>query len=254
MRLEIKRIPIVASRVALLATMSATMLAVLVAPSPAAARPHLDPEQIKSLVDRWEVLSFTDPAGDGIVKGKAIGYFHVPAEQVFRVVTDYQRYPEFAPRIASVQVVDRQGDRRAWVRLQTDLPWPASDAWVYAQFEHEPLADGGYRIRFWQLKGSMKRYYGTILIEPWVQYDDGGGECSVTYELVAEPATSFAPKRYINRKIVDATSKWVHSLRLHINQLRAAGRLHPTLPAAPEVVPLGGVRRPVRAEDVAHAK
>lgn len=231
------------------------LLAVLLAPAPGTARPTLAPEQVKSLVDRWEVLSFTDPAGDGIVKGKAIGYFHVPAEQVFRVVTDYQRYPEFAPRISSAQVVDRQGDRRTWVRLQTDLPWPVSDAWVYAQFEHEALADGGYRIRFWQLEGSMKRYEGTILIEPWVQYDDGGGECSVTYELVAEPASSLAPKRYVNRKVVEATSKWVHALRQHINQLRAAGRLHPTLQAAPDVVPsLGGERRPVRTEDVAHAK
>ncbi|HEX2568085.1 MAG TPA: SRPBCC family protein [Polyangia bacterium] len=248
--MAIKRIPIVASWVA----MSAMVLAALLASSRATARPSLAPDQVKGLVDRWEVLSFSDPVGDGIVQGKAIGYFHVPAEQVFRVVTDYQHYPEFAPRISSVQVVDRQGDRRAFVRLQTDLPWPVSDAWVYAQFEHEQLADGGYRIRFWQIKGSMKRYYGTILIEPWVQYDDGGGECSVTYELVAEPATSLAPKRYINHKIVDATSKWVHALRLHINQLRAAGRLHPTLRAAPDLVPLGGARRPVRTEDVAHAK
>jgi len=190
------------------------------------------------------VLTFTDDGGGGVNKGKAIGVFDATPDEVFRVATEYERYPEFAPRIVATKVVDRQGDARALVMLSTDLPWPVSKAWVYAQFEHERVGSDAYRVRFWQVKGSMKRYFGSIYIEPWVKWK-GGGKSAVTYELLAEPDTS-APKKMINKRVEEAVGKWVHALRQRINELRRAGRLHPQLPVEPRAP-----RDPRRLGDVA---
>src|SRR5262249_20107779 len=120
--------------------------------APAGARPNLSDDGMKRL-GRYDVLTFNDPAGNGINKGKAIGIFDATPDEVYRVLTDFEKYPEFAPRVTSSRVVDRQGDKRTFVMLQTNLPWPVSDAWVYAQFEHEQLPGATYRIRFFQVKG-----------------------------------------------------------------------------------------------------
>jgi ribosome-associated toxin RatA of RatAB toxin-antitoxin module len=224
-------------------------LVAVVAAGNAGAKPALNPEGLSRL-GRYDVLTFVDPAGGGINKGKAIGVFDATPDEIFRVVTEYDKYPEFAPRVVSSRVVDRQGDRRAFVMLKTDLPWPVSDAWVYAQFEHEQLSGATYRVRFWQIKGSMKRYSGSIFIEPWCTWK-GGGKSAVTYELVVEP-NSAAPKRFINDRVEVAVSKYVHALRQHINELHRLGLLHPVLPPNPKLIsPLVGPRDPVRVDNVA---
>ncbi len=204
----------------------------LIACGAAHARPALSPDGLARL-GRYEVLTFADAGGDGINKGKAIAVFDATPDEVFRVATEYERYPDFAPRVVASKVVDRQGDQRAFVMLSTDLPWPVSKAWVYAQFEHERIGGDTYRVRFWQLRGSMKRYFGSIYIEPWVKWKNGG-KSAVTYELLAEPDSS-APKRLINNRVEEAVAKWVHALRQRINDLRRAGRLHPQLPPDPRL-------------------
>ena len=137
--------------------------------------------------------------------------------------------------------------------LATDLPWPVSRAWCQVQFEHERLGRDAYRIRFYQLRGSMRRYEGSVLIEPWQRWK-GGGTSTVTYELVAVPDSS-APKSWINRQVRDAAVKWVHYLRQRINALRYAGRLHPTQPADPHLdSPLDGRQRLTPVTEVAKAR
>ncbi len=224
-------------------------LALFVADGAAHAKPALSPDGLNRL-GHYEVLTFTDPGGNGINKGKAIGVFDATPDEVFRVATEYEHYPDFAPRVVSSKVLDRQGDQRALVMLATDLPWPVSKAWVYAQFEHDHIGPDTYRVRFWQLKGSMKRYSGSIYIEPWVKWK-GGGKSAVTYELLAEPDTS-TPKRMINNRVEDAVAKYIHSLRQRINDLRRLGRLHPSLPPDPNrAAPLAGPKLTQPVEDVA---
>lgn len=215
----------------------------------AQARPAIGPDGA-ARVAHYEVVTFRDPGGGGVIKAKAIGLLDATPDEVFRVASDYQHYTEFAPRVVAANVVDRQGDARAAVMMKTDLPWPANDAWVYAQFEHDRIAADVYRIRFWQVKGSMKRYFGSIYIEPWQKWK-GGGTSTITYELLAEPNSS-APRYMINNRIEQAASKYVHALRQHINQLRRLGRLHPSIAPDPTLAsPTAGPKTPVRVSDVA---
>src|SRR5262249_61203370 len=130
-----------------------------------------------------------DAGSGGIDKSKAIGGFDATPDEVFRTATDYERLVEFAPRIVSSKVIDKRGDH-SFVMLASDLPWPVSKAWVYAEFSHEKLGGEVYRIRFWQVRGSMRRYQGEILIEPW---SASRQRTAVTYELLPEPHT-IAPR------------------------------------------------------------
>jgi hypothetical protein len=99
----------------------------------------------------------------------------------------------------------------------------------------------------------MKRYSGSIYIEPWQKWR-GGGTSAVTYELLAEPDTS-APKRLINGRVEVAVAKFVHALRERVNFLRRSGRLHPLAAPNPALAsPLAGPRPAPGGADVANAK
>jgi hypothetical protein len=214
----------------------------------ASARPSLDEERLGRL-DRYDVLTFVDPAGSGINKSKAIGVFDATPDEIYRTATDYEHLAEFAPRLSTSRVVDRRGDAQAFVMLTAQLPWPVSSAWVYAEFDHEKLGGGVYRIRFWQIRGSMRRYSGSMLIEPW-----SGRKSAVTYELLVEP-DSRAPRGLINSKLKDAAGRYVHALRQRINDLHRLGRLHPQLPPNPNLPSelAGPSEEPVVVEQVARA-
>src|SRR5207302_5169689 len=125
------------------------------------------------------------PGGGGIEVSRAVGVFDATPDEVFRTATDYAHLAEFAPRVSRSTVLESGNpagpSARALVLLAADLPWPVSNAWVQAQFETEQPGAGVFRVRFWQVRGSMRRYFGSILIEPWQD-----GRSSVTYEQLAE--------------------------------------------------------------------
>jgi hypothetical protein len=190
---------------------------------PAQARPTLDGARLGQL-DRYEVLTFADPYQAGIDRGKAIGVIDATPEEVFRIATDFGRYKEYMPRIIESEQVTRSADS-AQVVLTADLPLPAGHSWIEAEYRFEKLPGDIYRVRFDMKRGNMRRYLGSLYIEPY-----GGYKTAITYELVAEP-DAVAPRSLINRGIRRSVGKFVHALRQRINELHRLGLLHPV--AAP---------------------
>jgi ribosome-associated toxin RatA of RatAB toxin-antitoxin module len=205
----------------------------VVASASALARPSLDADNLAEL-DRYVVLSFTDPWQAGIERGKAIGVIDATPEEVFRVATDYSKYKEFMPRVLASSVLWQSLDQ-ALVELVADLPWPASNCTVAARYAVERKPGDIYKVRFDLVHGNMKRYLGSLYIEPFAP-----GKTAVTYELVAEPDT-IAPKSAVNRGIRRSTGNFVHALRQRINELHRLGYLHPE-----PVAPRAGERSPLR--------
>jgi ribosome-associated toxin RatA of RatAB toxin-antitoxin module len=189
--------------------------------STALARPSLDGDHLSRL-GRYDVLVFSDPAGDGLERGKAIGVFDATPEEVFRVATDYNKWKDYLPKVSGSQVVGVDG-RSATVDMTADLPWPAGATRVEAKYTQEKLAGDIYRIRFDLQHGSMKKYLGAIYIEPW---SNDHNKAAVTYELVAEPDI-LAPRSAINKLIKRSAAGFVHALRQRINDLHQMGFLHP---------------------------
>jgi len=189
--------------------------------STAFARPSLDGEHLSQL-GHYDVVVFSDPAGGGLERGKAIGVFDATPEEIFRVATDYDKWKDYLPKVSGSRIVGADG-QSATVDMTADLPWPAGSTRVEARYTHEKLSGDIYRIRFDLQRGSMKQYLGSIYIEPWTA---DHAKASVTYELVAEPDI-LAPKGAINKLVRRSASGFVHALRQRINELHRLGFLHP---------------------------
>jgi ribosome-associated toxin RatA of RatAB toxin-antitoxin module len=205
-------------------SVAGSALVVLLISTPAFARPTLDSSGLDQL-SRYQVLTFTDPFASGIERGKAIGVIDATPEEVFRVATDYAKYRDFMPRVTESNVKESARDH-ALVELTAELRWPAGTSMVTARYTHEKLPGEIYRVRFDMVNGSLKKYLGSLYIEPFAP-----GKTAVTYELVAEPNT-LAPKSAINRGVKRSTANFVHALRQRVNDLHQQGYLHPE-PVAP---------------------
>ncbi|HUS68760.1 MAG TPA: SRPBCC family protein, partial [Kofleriaceae bacterium] len=144
--------------------MSALSLALLA--SPALARPTRDPQQLSQLAS-YDVLVFADPYRDGIEKGKAISVMDATPEEVFRVASDYAKWPEYLPRVRGAKVISANA-AGALVEMTADLPWPAGRSHAQVRHSHEKLAGEIYRIRFDMVQGTMRKYLGSLYIEPWL--------------------------------------------------------------------------------------
>jgi ribosome-associated toxin RatA of RatAB toxin-antitoxin module len=191
----------------------------------AEARPRLDDRRMGQL-SRYDVLLFSDPAGGGLYRHKAIGVFDASPEDVFKVATTYERYSEYMPRVTQSQIVWQSGEL-SMVYLAADLPWPLSNAWIYARFQHDPQYDQTFRVRFAMVRGNLLRYEGSLLIEPF-----GDGRTAVTYELLAQP-DSRLPRALLQSTIGRGAANFVHCLRGRINALLHKGLLH--APSRPRI-------------------
>ena len=204
----------------------------------AEGRPTLDAARLDELA-QYQVLTFTDPFVAGINRGKAIGVVDGTPEEIFRVATDYEKYRDFMPRVVSCNIKER-GRNQALVELTAALRWPAGTTTVEARYTNEMLPGEIYRVRFNMVRGNLKRYLGSLYIEPF-----GPGKTAVTYELVAEPDT-IAPKSAINHGVVRSAGNFIHALRQRVNDLHRLGYLHPEpiAPARDGHAPLSGAPVP----------
>jgi ribosome-associated toxin RatA of RatAB toxin-antitoxin module len=202
--------------------------------APALARPTLDATRLSQL-GRYDVLTFSDPWGGGIDRGKAIGVIDGTPDEIFRVATDYAKYQDFMPRVRASSVVSRQHNE-ALVEIAAELPWPAGTVRVTASYRSERLPGEIYRVRFDMLHGNFKQYLGSLYIEPF-----SDGKTAITYELVAQP-DSYAPKSAVNRGVRRSVTRFVHALRQRVNELHRLGYLHPSPPplAPAPISPLVG--------------
>lgn len=183
------------------------------------ARPSLDSARLARLA-AYDVLAFTDPFAGGLERGKAIGVFDATPEEVFRVASDYAKWKDYLPRVRGSRVISYTPSQ-ALVEMVADLPWPAGRSEVWARYTEEKLPGQIYRIRFDMVRGSMKKYLGSIYIEPW-----SPGKAALTYQLVAEPGI-FAPDSLVNRSVRRTAIGFVNALRQRINDLHRSGWLHP---------------------------
>ena len=177
------------------------------------ARPTLDSDRLAEL-GAYNVLTFADPSGGGIDRGKAIGVIDAtPEDEVFRVVTDFTKYQEYMPRVSGVEQITRNDDSAQVMLTAVELPFPAGRTWI--EVDSSLRAPHGRDLSHPLLdmkRGNMKQYLGSLYIEPW-----SATKTAITYELVAEPNVT-APKSFVNKGVRRSVGKFVHALRQHINE------------------------------------
>jgi hypothetical protein len=188
--------------------------------APAAALPPLAQHDIKAL-EEGHVIEFSEKVeGKTIQRARAIGLFKDFPEAVTYVLMQVDKYKHFMPRIKDARIVKRRG-WHTYAVVETDMPWPVKDAWVYLKYTRFDRPGRVFEVKFWMLNGTMKSYQGRALVEPWPR---DPSRTVLTYEFLAEPRT-IAPDSVISTGIRSVANVFVQRIRLRLRAMRKFKKL-----------------------------
>jgi ribosome-associated toxin RatA of RatAB toxin-antitoxin module len=156
--------------------------------------------------------------------GKAIGVIPDTPEAVAQIFLEVDKYKNYLPRITESRITKRR-DMHTFAVVETDLPWPVKDCWVYIKMTRYNKPGRVYEIKWWMLNGTMRNYTGSALIEPW---NKDATQSVLTYQLLAEPQTS-APDSMISNGVKQIANIFVQKFRLRMQALRKFNKMPPGL-------------------------
>src|SRR5215211_5639047 len=100
-----------------------------------------------------------------------------PIERCYEIASDIDNAPEWQGSLKDVEVLERDGERRALV-VETESDAKVKTVRARLRFSYEPPT----AIRWVQEKGDTKSLNGS-----WTFEDLGGGRTRATYALEADP-------------------------------------------------------------------
>ncbi len=193
-------------------------LAMLICPLPSwagSSKPMLTAEKIKTMEEGWVVEHKVKVKGDQVARWTAMGIVEDKPEAVLYVLLGFDKYKHFIDHMKDTRITKRKG-LDSYVVLETKLPWPVKDAWVYFKVTRKHLPGRVFELHFNMINGTMKRYGGWARVEPW---NKGGSRSLLTYSLLFEPKTN-APASAIDRGVWSITIHVVKRIRLRLKALR----------------------------------
>jgi uncharacterized membrane protein len=113
----------------------------------------------------------------GTIKGDRSVEIEAPIERCYEIAADIQNAPEWQGSLKDVEVLERDGERRA-VLVETESDAKVKSVRALLRFSYEPPT----AIRWVQEKGDTKSLHGS-----WSFEDLGGGRTRATYALEADP-------------------------------------------------------------------
>ncbi|MBX7100818.1 MAG: SRPBCC family protein [Myxococcaceae bacterium] len=132
---------------------------------------------------------------------------NAPRETVFKVVSDYERYPEFLPEVKAIRTFNRQGNQvdvqytaeivktiKYTLRLSEDKP--AKLSWAFIEGEFMKDNKGG-----WQLE------------------DLGNGQTKATYSIEVTLG-ALVPKTIVNALVDTQLPKMLESFKRRAESLK----------------------------------
>jgi uncharacterized membrane protein len=113
----------------------------------------------------------------GTIKGDRSVEIDAPIERCYEIASDIENAPEWQGSLKDVEVLERDGERRA-VLVETESDAKVKSVRARLRFSYEPPT----AIRWVQEKGDTKSLHGS-----WSFEDLGGGRTRATYALEADP-------------------------------------------------------------------
>jgi uncharacterized membrane protein len=113
----------------------------------------------------------------GTIKGDRTVEIEAPIERCYEIAADIENSPEWQGSLKDVEVLERDGERRA-VLVETESDAKVKSVRALLRFSYEPPT----AIRWVQEKGDTKSLHGS-----WSFEDLGGGRTRATYALEADP-------------------------------------------------------------------
>jgi uncharacterized membrane protein len=113
----------------------------------------------------------------GLIRGDRSVEIDAPIERCYEIAANIQAAPEWQGSLQDVEVLERDGERRA-VLVETKSDAKVKSVRALLRFSYEPPT----AIRWVQEKGDTKSLKG------WWSFEDlGGGRTRATYALEADP-------------------------------------------------------------------
>jgi len=112
-----------------------------------------------------------------MIKGDRSVEIDAPIERCYEIASDIDNAPEWQGSLKDVEVLERDGERRALV-VETESDAKVKTVRARLRFAYEPPT----AIRWVQEKGDTKSLNGS-----WTFEDLGGGRTRATYALEADP-------------------------------------------------------------------
>lgn len=180
------------------------------------AAPQLKPE-LQQKIERGQVIAQSLPAPEGsqIKIGKAMGIAEGSPKELVHMLMDIKRYKHYFPRVKDSRFVKKIG-KDVFGVIETTLPWPLKDAWVYVKISYKAKANDVYEMNWVMQNGTLKTYQGYILIQPW---DTHKNKCLVTYKTIVEPKT-IASNDMISKGTKRGAELIMHRIRIRIKALK----------------------------------
>jgi uncharacterized membrane protein len=113
----------------------------------------------------------------GTISGDRTVEIDAPIERCYEIAADIQNAPEWQGSLKDVEVLERDGERRALL-VETVSDAKVKSVRALLRFSYEPPT----AIRWVQEKGDTKSLVGS-----WSFEDLGGGRTRATYALEADP-------------------------------------------------------------------
>ena len=113
----------------------------------------------------------------GNIKGDRSVEIEAPIERCYEIAADIENAPEWQGSLKDVEVLERDGERRALL-VETKSDAKVKSVRAVLRFSYEPPTG----IRWVQEKGDTKSLTGS-----WRFEDLGGGRTRATYALEADP-------------------------------------------------------------------
>ena len=113
----------------------------------------------------------------GNIKGDRTVEIDAPIERCYEIAADIENSPEWQGSLKDVEVLERDGERRALL-VETESDAKVKTVRAVLRFSYEPPTG----IRWVQEKGDTKSLIGS-----WSFEDLGGGRTRATYALEADP-------------------------------------------------------------------
>jgi len=190
----------------------------------ALAYPKLTPAQHAAIQQGWILETKENVPGSSVKAGRAVAIFNDAPEAVTWTMLQVEKFKHYLPRVKDSRIVKRKG-WSTYAVIETSLPWPVKDAWVYIKMTRKDKPGRAFEITWSMINGTMKSYHGSVLIEPW---NKAGTKTIVTYQMLAHPKTS-APDSMISNGIKQIVGIFVYRTRMRLLALRKFKKLPPGL-------------------------
>ena len=112
-----------------------------------------------------------------MIEGDRSVEIDAPIERCYEIAADIERATEWQGSLRDVEVLERDGDKRA-VLVETESDAKVKNVRAVLRFSYDPPE----RIEWVQEKGDTKSLEGS-----WTLEDLGGGRTRATYALAADP-------------------------------------------------------------------